>query len=257
MSGGRMSGGGMTGGSMSGGGMSGPTGRLAVVTGGTSGIGLAIARRLVSDGFGVIAAARNAVDDLPWGITHAALDVTDRGGVDALFAGLPRLDLLVNNAGLAGSQRDDPDDVLWHAILATNLTGAWFCSRAALSRLPDRTGRIVNIASVLGLRGVADQPAYVAAKHGLVGLTRAMAMQAAPRGITVNAICPGWVDTAMAAQRYAEIGITAEQAAAGVPTGRIATPWEVADAVAFLARAGAGSITGQAIVIDGGSSAHA
>lgn len=237
--------------------MNGPTTRLAVVTGGTRGIGLAIARRLVADGFAVVAASRRRVAELPWGISHAALDVTDRAGVDALFAGLPQLDLLVNNAGLAGSQDHDADDALWHAILATNLTGAWYCSRAALARLPERTGRIVNIASVLGLRGVADQPAYVAAKHGLVGLTRAMAMQAAPRGITVNAICPGWVATEMAAQRYAEIGITAAQAAAGVPTGRIASPWEVADTVAFLARAGAGSITGQTIVVDGGSLAHA
>jgi NAD(P)-dependent dehydrogenase (short-subunit alcohol dehydrogenase family) len=228
-----------------------------VVTGGTRGIGLAIARRLVSDGFGVVAAARSAAPDLPWGVTHAALDVTDRSAVEALFAALPRLDLLVNNAGLAGSQDHDADDALWHAILATNLTGAWYCSRAALARLPDRTGRIVNIASVLGLRGVPDQPAYVAAKHGLVGLTRAMAMQAAPRGITVNAICPGWVDTDMAARRYAEIGITADQAAAGVPIGRVASPWEVADTVAFLARAGAGSITGQAIAVDGGATAHA
>ena len=237
--------------------MNGPTTRLAVVTGGTRGIGLAIARRLVADGFGVIAAARTPVADLPWGITYQKLDVTDRAAVDNLFAALPKLDLLVNNAGLAGSQDNDPDDALWHAILATNLTAAWYCSRAALTRLPDRTGRIVNIASVLGLRGVPDQPAYVAAKHGLVGLTRAMAMQAAPRGITVNAICPGWVDTEMAAQRYAEIGITAEQAAAGIPTGRAASPWEIADTVAFLARAGAGSITGQTIVIDGGSTAHA
>jgi NAD(P)-dependent dehydrogenase (short-subunit alcohol dehydrogenase family) len=84
-----------------------------------------------------------------------------------------------------------------------------------------------------------------------------MAMQAAPRGITVNAICPGWVDTEMATQRFGEIGITAEQAAAGVPVGRIASPWEVADMVAFLARAGAGSITGQAIPIDGGATARA
>jgi NAD(P)-dependent dehydrogenase (short-subunit alcohol dehydrogenase family) len=241
--------------------MNGPTTRLAVVTGGTRGIGLAIARRLVSDGFGVIAASRSAVADLPWGVSQVRLDVTDRAAVDAFFAGLPKLDLLVNNAGLAGAQgnnaNNDADDALWHAILATNLTGAWYCSRAALTRLPDRTGRIVNISSVLGLRGVPDQPAYVAAKHGLIGLTRAMAMQAAPRGITVNAICPGWVDTEMAAQRFGEIGITAEEAAAGVPVGRIASPWEVADMVAFLARAGAGSITGQAIPIDGGATARA
>lgn len=240
-------------------GRTGPTQRMALVTGGTRGIGLAIARRLVSDGFGVVAAARTAPADLPWGITHAPLDVTDHQAVEALIAALPRLDLLVNNAGLAGAQDYAAADAdpLWHAILATNLTGAWYCARAALRRLPDRTGRIINIASVLGLRGVPDQPAYVAAKHGLVGLTRALAMQAAPRGITVNAICPGWVETDMAAQRYAEIGITAEQAAAGVPVGRVATPFEVAETVAFLARAGAGSITGQAIAVDGGGTARA
>lgn len=234
----------------------GPTTRLAVVTGGTRGIGLAIARRLLADGFAVVAAARTPAD-LPWGVTFARLDVTDGAAVRALFAGLPRLDVLVNNAGIAGTSDDDPDDAMWHAILATNLTGAWHCARAALPRLPERTGRIVNIASVLGLRGVPDQPAYCAAKHGMIGLTRALAMQAAPRGITVNAVCPGWVDTAMAAQRYAEIGITAAQAAAGVPIGRVASPWEVADTVAFLARAGAGSITGQAIVVDGGVTARA
>lgn len=245
---------------MSTGGMSGrtgPTQRVALVTGGTRGIGLAIARRLVSDGFGVVAASRAPAADLPWGVSHATLDVTDRAGVEALVDSLARLDLLVNNAGLAGSQEGDANDALWHAIIATNLTGAWYCARAALRRLPERTGRIVNIASVLGLRGVPDQPAYVAAKHGVVGLTRALAMQAAPRGITVNAVCPGWVDTDMAAQRYAEIGITAEQAAAGVPVGRVASPFEVAETVAFLARAGAGSITGQAIVVDGGATARA
>ena len=236
--------------------MNGPTTRLAVVTGGTRGIGLAIARRLVSDGFGVIAASRSPASDLPWGVEYRALDVTDRAAVDGFFGRLPKLDLLVNNAGLAGGAQDD-DDALWDAILATNLTGAWYCSRAALRLLPDRTGRIVTISSVLGLRGVPDQPAYVAAKHGVIGLTRAMAMAAAPRGITVNAICPGWVDTEMATQRYAEIGITAEQAAAGVPVGRVASPWEVADLVAFLARAGAGSITGQAIPLDGGVTARA
>ena len=112
-------------------------------------------------------------------------------------------------------------------------------------------------ASSVALRADAALAGYSASKHGLIGLTRAMAMQAAPRGITVNAICPGWVDTDMAAQRFGEIGITAEQAAAGVPVGRIASPWEVADMVAFLARAGAGSITGQAIPIDGGATARA
>lgn len=183
--------------------------------------------------------------------------MTNAGEVRQFFAGLPRLDLLVNNAGLAGADPAGEDEDFWDAVLATNLTGAMRCSRAALRILPDRTGRIVNIASVLGLRGVPDQIAYCAAKHGVVGLTRALAMAAAPRGITVNAVCPGWVDTDMARQRFAELGMTADQAAAGVPTGRIATPYEVAEMVAFLSRVGAGSVTGQALVVDGGALTHA
>ena len=175
----------------------------------------------------------------------------------ALFAGLQRVDVLVNNAGLAGANALEGDDALWHAIIASNLHGTYHCCKAALPLLPDGTGRIVNIASVLGLRGVPDQTAYCAAKHGVVGFTRALALALAPRGITVNALCPGWVDTAMARQRFAELGITAEQAGQGVPTGRIATPEEVADAVAWLIRPEAGSITGHALPIDGGSSVHA
>lgn len=230
--------------------------KCAVVTGGTRGIGAAIARRLVADGFAVIAAARTDAPT-PTGVDYARLDVTNPSEVQAFFAGLDRLDLLVNNAGLAGADPDGDDEAFWDAIIATNLTASWRCARAALKRLPDRTGRIVNIASVLGLQGVPDQVAYCAAKHGVVGLTKALAMQAAPRGITVNAVCPGWVDTAMAHQRFAELGMSAEQAAAGVPIGHIATGYEIAEMVAFLARAGAKSITGQAMVIDGGSSAHA
>jgi NAD(P)-dependent dehydrogenase (short-subunit alcohol dehydrogenase family) len=219
--------------------MKGPTQRLAVVTGGIGGIGLAIARRLVADGFGVVAAAPSGGAELPWGVDFAPLDVTDRAAVEALFAGLSRLDLLVNNAGVAAAPDSGADDALWHAVLATSLTGAWYCSRAALARLPDRTGRIVNVSSVFG---AADEPAHGAARLGLVGLTRAMAVHAASRGITVNAVCPGWMDP---------------DTAAGVPAGRAASPFEVADTVAFLARAGAGGITGQAIAIGGGASMRA
>jgi NAD(P)-dependent dehydrogenase (short-subunit alcohol dehydrogenase family) len=119
--------------------------------------------------------------------------------------------------------------------------------------LPDSTGRIVTIASVLGLRGVPDQAPYVAAKHGVIGLTRALALAAAPRGITVNAICPGFVETEMAEARFAALGITGADAARDVPTGRLATPEQVADLVAFLLRPGSASLTGLALPIDGGS----
>ena len=170
----------------------------------------------------------------------------------ALFAGFARVDALVNNAGLAGANALDGDDALWHAIIAANLHGTYHCCKAALPLLPDGSGRIVNIASVLGLRGVPDQTAYCAAKHGVVGLTRALALAVAPRGITVNAVCPGWVDTEMARQRFAELGISPDEAAAGVPTRSIATPAEVADAVAWLLRPEARNITGHALPVDGG-----
>jgi NAD(P)-dependent dehydrogenase (short-subunit alcohol dehydrogenase family) len=224
--------------------------KRAVVTGGTRGIGLAIAGRLAAEGWDVLVLARHAAASPH---RFAACDVADAASVRAVFSGLDRVDALINCAGIAGVNRLDGDDSLWHAIIGSNLHGTYHCCKAVLPLLPDRTGRIVNIASVLGLRGVPDQTAYCAAKHGVVGFTRALALAVAPRGITVNALCPGWVDTEMAVRRYTELGITAEQAAAGVPTGRIATAAEVADATIWLLRPEARGITGHALPIDGGA----
>jgi NAD(P)-dependent dehydrogenase (short-subunit alcohol dehydrogenase family) len=223
--------------------------RFAVVTGGTRGIGRAVADRLAAEGWDVLVLARYSVTSPH---RFAACDVADAASVGAVFGRLGRVDALVNCAGTAGANRLDGDDALWHTIIGSNLHGTYHCCKAALPLLPDGVGRIVNIASVLGLRGVPDQTAYCAAKHGVVGLTRALALAVAPRGITVNALCPGWVDTDMAVQRYAELGITAEQAAAGVPTGRIASATEVADATIWLLRPEARGITGHALPIDGG-----
>ena len=224
--------------------------KTAVVTGGSRGIGRAVAERLTADGYEVIVAARHRPDPFPFAFRPC--DVADPGAVRAVFADLTRLDVLVNSAGVAGANALDGDDTLWHAIIGSNLHGTYHCCKAALPLLPDGSGRIVNIASVLGLRGVPDQTAYCAAKHGVVGFTRALALALAPRGITVNALCPGWVDTDMAAARYRELDITAAQAAAGVPTGRIATPEEIADAVAWLLRPESRGITGHALPIEGG-----
>ncbi|WP_428493317.1 SDR family NAD(P)-dependent oxidoreductase [Rhodopila sp.] len=223
---------------------------LAVVTGGTCGIGRAVADRLAQAGGEVLVLARNPA---PSPHRFIACDVADPAAVRAAFAQLTRIDTLVNCAGTAGANPLDGDDTLWHAIIDSNLHGTYHCCKAALPLLPDDAGRIVNIASVLGLRGVPDQTAYCAAKHAVVGFTRALALALAPRGITVNALCPGWVDTAMAEQRYAELGITAEQAAAAVPTQRIATPAEVADATIWLLRPESRGITGHALPIDGGA----
>jgi NAD(P)-dependent dehydrogenase (short-subunit alcohol dehydrogenase family) len=223
--------------------------RQAVVTGGTRGIGRAVADRLSADGWSVLVLARRVVVS-PHPVV--ACDVADAAAVQSVFAGLRQVDALVNCAGIAGANRLDGDDALWHAIISSNLHGTYHCCKAALPLLPDQTGRIVNIASVLGLRGVPDQTAYCAAKHAVVGFSRALALAVAPRGITVNAVCPGWVDTEMAERRYGELGISAQQAAAGVPTGRIASAAEVADAVVWLLRPESRGITGHALPIDGG-----
>lgn len=242
---------------------------LAVVTGGSRGIGRAIALRLAAAGYDVIAASRTPGARLPQDngrdkvdddtgegaagtVRYARLDVTDGTAVASLFASLPRCDVLVNSAGLAGANALG-DNAAWHAIIAANLTGTYLCCAAATPRLPDGTGRIVNIASVLGLRGVPDQTAYCAAKHGVIGLTRALALALAPRGITVNAICPSWVATEMAERRFQELGISEASAGAGLPIGRVVRVEEVAGAVAFLLSQGA--MTGLAMPLDGGATA--
>ena len=228
--------------------------RVAVVTGATRGIGLAVAERLAAEGYRVVRTARHA--PLAADADFMACDVADAGSVAALFSWVQsrhgRVDALINNAGTAGANALAGDDALWHAIIGSNLHGTYHCCKSVLPLMPDGTGRIVNMASVLGLRGVPDQTAYCAAKHAVVGFTRALALALAPRGITVNAICPGWVDTQMAAARYQQLGITPNEAAAMIPTHHIATPAEIADAVVWLLRPESRGITGHALPIEGG-----
>jgi 3-hydroxybutyrate dehydrogenase len=252
--------------------------RVAIVTGGGTGIGLAIAQAFLYEGAQVIIASRNkahldagakAIEITGHKVATQQLDVTDQAAVRVAMESIAReygrIDILVNNAGLSGrTPMNDANAARWQAILATNLNGSYFCSQEALRFMPDgQQGRIINMSSVLGRFGVAGYAAYCTAKHGILGFTKALALEVAPRGITVNAICPTWVDTPMARQGIDEtaaiIGITPEefrkQAVRAIPIGRMVEPSEVAALAVFLASPAAAGITGEAINISGGATA--
>jgi NAD(P)-dependent dehydrogenase (short-subunit alcohol dehydrogenase family) len=224
--------------------------RRVVVTGGTRGIGAAIAARFAMAGDDVVAVGRGECD------------VTDEDSVAALFARVGAVDVLVNNAGVASSAplaRTTLDD--WRAHSDVNATGAFLCTRAALPDMLERgSGRIVTVASTAGVVGARYTAAYTASKHAAVGLMRAIAAEIAGTGVTANAVCPTFVRTDLtraSARRIAETTgrseAEAEAALAGAsPLGRLLEPEEVAFAVAFLAAPEAAAINGQTLVIDGG-----
>ncbi len=251
------------------------TGMHALVTGGGRGIGLAVATALGAAGARVTLIGRDSarLDKAALGLRERRIevqtvpgDVSDAQSVARAFdvarQGFGAPDILVNNAGQAESapfHRTDP--ALWQRMIATNLTGTYLCCHAALPAMIEAgRGRIVNIASTAGLKGYGYVTAYCAAKHGVVGLTRALAQETAKAGVTVNAVCPGYTDTDMVADSVARIvaktgrdatGARADLARAN-PQGRLITPEEVAATVLFLCGEGAASINGQAIAVSGG-----
>ena len=253
-------------------------GRHALVTGGGRGIGAAIARRLLEEGASVtlvgrdctvLDAAMRALEPLAAdgaALGAAPADITDADEVTAAFAQATAergpITLLVNNAGQAHSAPFGKTDLaLWRRMLDVNLTGTFLCTQAALpAMLEQGWGRIVNVASTAGLVGYGYVSAYCAAKHGVIGLTRALALELAPKGITVNAVCPGYTETDIVRDAVANIvgktGRTEEQARAELavrnPQRRLVQPDEVADAVAWLCRPSASAITGQAVPVAGG-----
>jgi NAD(P)-dependent dehydrogenase (short-subunit alcohol dehydrogenase family) len=226
------------------------TGKHAVVTGGNRGIGAAIVRALQEHG------ARVTV------VHRATVDVADGDAVARAFAGMGRVDILVNNAGQAGSAPfGKTDHELWRRMMSVNLDGTYYCMQAVLPGMREAGwGRIVNIASTAGLVGYRYVSAYCAAKHAVVGLTRAVALEVATSGITVNAVCPGYTETDMASDAIAKIAErtkrTREEARAELeahnPQHRLVRPEEVANAVAWLCLPGSEAITGQTIAVAGG-----
>ena len=240
--------------------------KRALITGGAKGIGLAIARRLARENvsLSLIARDRAALESAARELdaTIETADVTDARALTATIHRLGPFDILVNNAGGATSApflEATPDD--WQSMLSLNLLSVLAACQAVLpDMLARKAGRIVNIASTAGLKGYAYTAAYSAAKHAVIGATRALALEFARSGVTINAICPGFTDTdlvARAAQTIAaRTGRSDVSARADIvrynPQGRLVTPEEVAEAVAFLCSDAASAMTGQSIVVAGG-----
>ncbi|HST66760.1 MAG TPA: SDR family oxidoreductase [Mycobacteriales bacterium] len=231
--------------------------RLAVVTGARQGLGRVIARQLAARGYRLalldIVAPTETAQEV--GGVPVEVDVADEAGVRAAADRLGPVDVLVNNAGISHiAPAEDTTAEQWRRVLEVNLTGPFLlCQAFGRGMLDRRSGSIVNVASIAGLRGVADRAAYNASKHGLIGLTRTLAVEWGGRGVRVNAVCPGWIKTEMDVADQGSGAYSDEDIVEHVPMGRFARPEDVAQAVAFLADDDAsGFVNGQELGVDGG-----
>jgi NAD(P)-dependent dehydrogenase (short-subunit alcohol dehydrogenase family) len=250
---------------------------LAVVTGAGSGLGQAIARKLAVDGYAVAAidldesAAKETAKQIGGKAAAYKADVSRSAELDqaisAAIAALGPLEVMVNNAGILDGyfDVDEMDEALWRKVIDIDLTSVFLGSKRALKEmLPRKRGRIVNMSSVAGLNGTGGGAAYIAAKHGVVGLTRQMAVQYGARGIRANCVCPGAIPTGLRAHSQAILGpgvpdmsargvaVNDDMVRALVPVGVRGTAEDIADAVSFLASDAAHYINGHALVVDGG-----
>lgn len=242
-------------------------GKHALVTGGGRGIGAAIARALAAAGARVTVCGRSKADldaiAKEIGGTAVVLDLMNRRATDDVLAAVGDVDILVNNAGAAESAAlDRTTDEMWDRIMELDATAPFRVTRALVPGMVKRGwGRVVNIASNAGVSGYGYTTAYCAAKHAMVGMTRALAIDLARTGVTINALCPGWVETQMADEAVARIaaktGRSLDDARASLaamsPQHRMITPEEVAHAAVMLCSPDARGIHGQTIVIDGGA----
>ncbi|MGC0416241.1 SDR family NAD(P)-dependent oxidoreductase [Embleya sp. AB8] len=244
-------------------------GRVALVTGAASGIGLAIARRLTAGGAAVVladyheAGARAAAAELVTGGARAAavaVDVTDPASVEAAVRftvdTFGALHLAVNNAGIAGpsAPTGEYDISAWDRVLATDLSGVFYCMRHELPAiLAAGGGAVVNMSSILGTNGFAGQPAYVAAKHGVIGLTKTAALEYAAQGVRINAVGPGFIETPLLADADRAVH---EHLVSLHPQGRLGTAEEVAELTAFLLSDRASFVQGGYHLVDGGYAAR-
>jgi NAD(P)-dependent dehydrogenase (short-subunit alcohol dehydrogenase family) len=246
-------------------------GKVALVTGSGSGIGRATAVLFAREGARVVVAdvgveggelTVRTIRDAGGEAIFVRVDVSQAGevqaAVDRVIETYGRLDCAHNNAGIAGQFAATADylEEEWDRVIRVNLKGVWLCMKYEIPRMLQQGGAIVNTASVAGLSGAPRLSAYVASKHGVVGLTKSAALEYASMGIRINAVCPGWIRTPMVEEAFETHPDLEAQISMSEPIGRIGTAQEVAEAVVWLCSDAASFVTGHAMVVDGGLMAH-